>query len=212
MANFTEFGIQYQMNMFRAKLKELSLEERMNPAFSGPDVDSMTEGSSIYFYCPLGCGENLELKVNTIGFLDIVLEIHFKECDKRKTTITKAIEAGQGPNGELRETHIHSISDEAKATGLPDPTIPLVFPDGQMGRCKIDPKTGHIIVTSMWMRRDDQVLSALNDLLNEFSWSATVPKHKIKEMILDVYSTPEFKQPSTPTDFSYLSNHPKGFA
>ena len=201
MAQMTKLGFQYQMNMFHGKLKELSLEERMKPAFSGPDVDSMTEGSSIYFYCPLGCGENLELKVNTIGFLDITLSEHFKTCDKKIKDVEPVYDS----------EHVHQISDEAKATGLPDPTIPLVFPDGQMGRCKIDPKTGHVIVTSMWMRRDDQVLSALNDLLNEFDWSATVPKRKIKEMILDVYSTPEFK-PSAPTDFSYLSNHPKGFA
>lgn len=123
MAQMTKFGFHCATMGLKGKLSELSELEKSMPVFEGPAVESMTPGSIISFYCPLGCGESLLLQRNTIGCLNTVLDEHFKTCFAK-------IEA-----------------EKPKDVEPVDDSLPLVFPDGQVGRCKVDPKTGQIIVT-----------------------------------------------------------------
>lgn len=82
MAQMTKSGFHWATMALKGKLSELSTEERMKPVFEGPDVDLMTEGSSIDFYCPLGCRENLVLQENTLGAMGDLIQAHLKECKK----------------------------------------------------------------------------------------------------------------------------------
>lgn len=82
MAKMTKFGFHCATMALKEKLGKLSELEKSMPVFEGPDVDLMTEGSSIDFYCPLGCRENLVLQENTLGAMGDLIQAHLKECKK----------------------------------------------------------------------------------------------------------------------------------
>lgn len=72
-------------------MKDLGPEEKSHPVFEGRDIDNMSSGSVIQFYCPLGCSEMLLLPENTLGSLDKVLDVHLKECHS-KAKLEKEVE------------------------------------------------------------------------------------------------------------------------
>lgn len=106
MAHITKWGILYQTNKFRGFLKDLGPEEKSHPVFEGRDIDNMSSGSVIQFYCPLGCSEMLLLPENTLGSLDKVLDVHFKECrskTKLETEVENAESLAPVVSSEIRE-------------------------------------------------------------------------------------------------------------